>query len=207
MTGGPARRNAMLAVILGVVAACPMAPALACGWWGDGEMRRAFAEDRNGAAVTGSTTLTPELLRIPGDNGFGVSVLDAATLIPYQSLTHGRAPDRIAGFKPYGVTTVIDLGTPPAVAALHRRETEAAGMTYHSLPMADIMPTPRQTRQFADWVVGASDAPLLIYAPDRSRLAAMWVAYRLALGAPLAASLAQGRRLGLTPEQEARFRR
>lgn len=201
------RLAAVLGLLVPLFALVPIA-ASACGWWGDGEMRLAFEEDQNSGAAGRSIPqeLNPRVMRISGDNGFGVAVLDAARLLPYQSLTHGYAPDRIAGFKPYGIGAVIDLGTPDHVAALHERETEDAGMAYVNLPLAGGFPTPAETRLFADRLIGASGAPVLIYAPDARLLAAMWVAYRLSVGAPLEVTLDQGRRLGLSAEDAQRFR-
>ena len=181
----------------------------ACGWWGDGEISR----DMNNAVVNapdGSAieqTLSVRSSKLPGDMGYGIAVPEPGRAVPYLLATNGRAINRIAEFKIFGFISVIDLGTHAEEAAIHRRETEDAGMDYFTIPLEGNMPSPGQAATFTRMVIKASSqGPLLVYASTAQLLGAMWALYRINLGAPLDYALMEGIDLGMTSQQEEELR-
>jgi len=184
------------------------APALACGWWGDGEMGR-----HNLSALSSSDgtplpqTLTYKTSKLPGRMGYGIAVSDPGQAIPYLQATRGQQINRIAELKRFGFETVIDLGTPENVAQRHRIETEELGMYYISIPVDGLIPRQEQVDKFTQSVIDASSNMLLVYAPNSALLGTMWAAYRLNVGGPIEFSINQGKKLGMGAEQEAELRR
>lgn len=175
----------------------------ACGWWGDGEVNR-----NDGAVLTSPDgkplpqTLTLKTAKLPGRMGYGIAIPDPGRAIPYLQTTRGRQINRIAELKAFGYETVIDLGTPAKTARLHQMETEALGMHYISIPVADVMPTQEQVNEFSQNVIDASSNMLLVYAPNSALLGTMWAAYRINLGAPIEFAIQEGRKLGMRTDQE-----
>mgnify|MGYP003981080183 FL=1 len=180
----------------------PAASANACGWWGDGEMNRDQKRDFGAAAHS----YTPNMARLPDHRGYGIAVPDPGRAAPYMTMTHGRPISRIKDLVPFGFDAVIDLGPPPHALDDHRQETEAAGMAYFNIPIKDYMPTPEQTALFGDVIVSFSAKPSLVYAPTPALLGGMWAAYRISMGGSLDYSIAEGRTLGMTPDQEKQMR-
>ncbi len=202
-------RAAIIAIALvlpGLVVAAPNA-ARACGWWGDGETSREDSTKfptHDGKPLPERVSL--ETSRLPNEMGFGIAVPEPGRAIPYLQATYGRQPTRIGEFKTYGFHAVIDLGTPSDTAALHRAETEAAGLSYFSIPVVGETPSDRQTQRFSRIVLESADKSLLVYSPSSPLLAMMWAAHRINSGSPVSFAIAEGRSLGLTEAQEEALR-
>lgn len=154
-----------------------------------------------------SEALSLEASKLPGRMGYGIAVPEPGRAIPYLQATFGRPINRIAELKDFGFEAVIDLGTPLETAGKHRQETESLGMRYFNIPVTGSMPSPEQSGSFSRMILDNSEHPLLVYAPTSALLGAMWASYRINLGAPLGFAIEEGKRLGLTPEQEAELRR
>jgi len=180
--------------------------AYACGWWGDGEVDSsddAIEVDARGRPLEQSLSI--DSMKLPGQMGYGIAVPEPGRVTPYLLATFGQPVTRIGEFKIFGFRSVIDLGT-PAVARLHRSETEAAGMRYFHVAVQGDMPNRQQADSFNRIVVDANNGPLLVYAPKAELLAVMWAFYRLYLGSPVEFALQEGRALGLTEKQEVNLR-
>ena len=193
----------------GVAALCLAAvlsgPALACGWWGDGEMNR----DTDTAAAgshedTGAARIPAGLqaARVPGREGYGIAVFRPDLAVPYLRATEGRRIARIEELKALGFAAVIDLGTPVTAAMSHRAETEALSMRYMNIPAAGGTPTPDEVALFSATLAGSANRPLLVYAPEAQLLGDMWTQHRLAQGAPLGTALGEGLVFGISRELE-----
>ncbi|MEG3617642.1 hypothetical protein V5T82_04155 [Magnetovibrio sp. PR-2] len=175
----------------------------ACGWWGDGDVGRELSLppeiDLSGKSLEQNPSL--QSAKLPGEMGYGIALPNPGRALPYLLTTNGRPVNKIGELKAYGYKAVIDLGTAPKSAKLHRAETEAVGMTYYSLPLEGNMPSQDEVMLFRELVLASSDAPLLVYAPKASLLGVMWAGYRLSFKTPLSYALTEGRDLGLTDAQ------
>jgi len=186
----------------------PPQSALACGWWGDGEVSRhndIVLTAPNGISVPQALSLKTS--KLPGRMGYGIAIPDPGRAIPYLQATQGRNINRIAELHAFGFKTVIDLGTPEKTAQLHRSETEALGMRYISIPVSGDVPSKEQVNDFSQHVVDASSDMLLVYASSSELLGTMWAAYRINIGAPVEFAINQGRKLGMGAEQEVVLRK
>ncbi len=166
-------------------------PAVACGWWGDGE-----GGDDDEAVVIGAdgnpveedegpTNPTLGLVsKVPGEIGFATAVKDPKTAVPYLRAVAGRQVNKIGELRALGFITVIDLGTPPKTARLHEAETEALGMRYVSIPVREGVPTPQQISGFIRAVNDTENLPLLVFAPSADLIGVLWESHLRALGAP-----------------------
>lgn len=180
-------------------------PALACGWWGDGEMSRdddAAVDDAGREPDAGPIPAGIEAARLPGEAGYGIAVFRPDMAVPYLRATNGRKIARIAQLKEAGFVAVIDLETPAAAAELHRAETEALGMRYVNIPATGGLPTAEQVALFTGTVDDPANRPLVVYAPEASLLGNMWALHRLGQGAPRGTALGEGLALGATQELE-----
>ena len=179
----------------------------ACGWGGDGEMKR-HSNIRltapNGKSIPQSLNIKTSML--PGRMGFGIAVPDPGQAIPYLQATGGLQINRIAELKSFGFETVIDLGTAEKTAYLHRQETEVLGMRYISIPVDGVLPNQQQVNDFTQQVIDSSNNMLLVYSPSSELLGTMWAAYRINLGAPVDFAINQGKTLGMKADQEAILR-
>ena len=198
----PAQYLKLLLAALICLAVNPPLDLQACGWWGDGETHRedlSFTPTHDGKPLPEHLDL--KTAKLPGRMGYGMAVLEPGKVAPYMQATYGRPVFRIADFKTFGFQLVIDLGTPAKTAALHRAETEAAGMIYHNIPVSGINPTFVQGRQFSRIVLQAADKPLLVYAPTSALLSMMWALHRLNMGSSVDFAISEGRKFGLTEAQ------
>jgi len=187
-----------------IISVVPVEAPQACGWWGDGEMQT-HNQPSNLTTADGtppSATLSLRSAKLPGRMGYGVAVPDPGQAVPYLNATGGHPITRIGDFKIFGFLTVIDLGASPETEPLHRAETESVGMRYVSIPIRNDMPNREQTKRFARTVIDGG-TPLLVYAPRAAQLGAVWASYRLWLGSPSSYAIAEGKTLGLKPEQTA----
>ncbi len=181
--------------------------AAACGWWGDSEMT-----SRRETALTGpdgtpvEQVLSLANMKLPGRMGYGIAVPDPGRAVPYLLATFGQPLDRIRDLSIFGFRAVIDIGTKPAEAKRHEAETRDAGMRYFNILFTGGAPSAGQVTQFSEIVLDPGNAPLLVYAAKAELIGAMWAAYRLNLGAPLEFSIHEGKRLGMTQDQEAALR-
>lgn len=182
--------------------------AAACGWWGDSEMtsrRETTLLGPDGNPVDQALALAN--MKLPGRMGYGIAVPDPGRAVPYLLATMGQPLNRIRDLGIFGFRAVIDLGTKPAEAERHGAETRDAGMRYFNIPFMTEMPRPEQVKTFREIALDPGNAPLLVYAGRAERIAVMWATYRLDLGAPLAFSIQEGKRLGMTQDQEAALRK
>lgn len=170
-------------------------PARACGWWGDGE-----ADDSDGAVTVdaqgqpiSSEPDQPSALKVPGAMGYGIAVHGLDDAVPYLEATGGLAANSIGQLANLGFAAVIDLGTPPHVAQLHRQETEQMGMRYFNLAEAD-------ETGFGAILEDPDNLPLLVFAHARPVLGRMWSAFRRGRGIDDTTARREGRRLGLAEE-------
>lgn len=174
-------------------------PALACGWWGDGEMNQGDDADTSGAVPIPAGL---QAARVPGETGYGAAIFRPDLAVPYLRATEGRKIARIGDLKAAGFAAVIDLGTPAATARLHRVETEASGMRYVSIPVAGGIPAAEQVALFSATLAEPANRPLLVYAPELAQLGDMWALHRLGQGAPHGTALGEGLAFGVSPELE-----
>lgn len=145
-----------------------------------------------------------EASKIPGRVGYGIAVPDPGRAVPYLEATQGRRINRIGELKTLGYKTVIDLGTAPDTARLHRAESEAVGLRYFNIPIEGDFPDRDQVDRFSQLIVQSARDPILVYAPTPGLLGFMWASYRIGyLGAPPSFALEEGRSLGMTREQGA----
>ncbi len=187
-------------LLVAAVGAVPASATLACGWWGDPEMRQhgqpeiIFAPLPKGGAAAAA--------KLPGRMGYGLAIPDPGQAQPYLEATFGRPVNRIDELHGYGFRTVIDLGTPPETAQLHRRESEKAGFVYHNIPLKEGRPEQSDIVRFSELVVGAGRHPTLVFAPNFALLGIMWTGYRIhGLGAPAGYAISEGRSLGMSEAQ------
>lgn len=179
-------------------------PALACGWWGDGEMNR--EDDAAVDGVGGESDADPipagvQAARLPNEAGYGIAVFRPDMAVPYLRATNGLRIARIGQLKEAGFVAIIDLGT-PAAAGLHRAETGALGMRYVSIPATGGMPTAEQVELFSNTIEDPANRPLVVYAPESSLLGNMWVLHRLGQGAYRGTALGEGLIFGVSRELE-----
>lgn len=161
-----------LAALIFSLAAAPLT-VQACGWWGDGEMNQ---EDEAVEVDEGdeSGPLMQLVSRVPGGQGFGLAVSELNRASPYLDAVGGRKIKRISQLRDAGLIAVVDVGTPPVVARLHRAETEAMGMRYFSIPVAGSGPTPDQMALFQRITKDADNLPLVVYSARAGLLSEMW---------------------------------
>lgn len=200
-----AKSLALIAITVFILLALSPHQAMACGWWGDGEMNQdsepalSTITDESGQELQGLAAS-----KLPGQMGYGIAVLEPGRAVPYLQATYGRRINRIGELRSVGYETVIDLGTPANAARLHRKESEAVGMRYFSIPIAEEFPSREQVDFFGRLIMGSGRDPVLVYAPSATILGIMWASYRIDyLGTPISFAIDQGRSLGMTEAQGA----
>ncbi|NQU56040.1 MAG: hypothetical protein HQ513_02320 [Rhodospirillales bacterium] len=203
---GRYRRLLVVACIFSVVfALMPPSSAVACGWWGDGEASDsddAIDVDAQGRPIVeeyqqGRGPLLPAAMKVPQAMGYGIAVSGIDTAVPYLEATGGLAANNIGQLAGLGYASVIDLGTPPSVATLHRAETEVLGMRYFNIPGDDESWAGKDIATFAEIVNDKTNLPLLVFARSKQALGRIWASFRLAQGADEATANREGRLLGL----------
>ncbi len=183
----------------------PPSPVSACGWWGDGEATTnddALEIDAQGNPIIskrqqGLGPLLPSPMKVPRAMGYGIAIKSPDQAVPYLDATGGLAANSIGQLAGLGYAAVIDLGTPPSVAALHRAETENLSMRYFNIPGADKAQAGKDVARFAAIVTDRANLPLLVFGRSKQTLGRMWVRFRLAQGADEAHANREGRLLGL----------
>ncbi len=178
---------------------------IACGWWGDGEINRSNRMTsliaRNKNLLTQSSVI--QNTKVLGRMGYGLAIIEPGYAIPYLQAVKGNQVNQISELKMLGFKTVIDLNNNNKAVHLHRIETEALGMRYINIPIKGKLPSPIQLNNFTQQIViNASNAMLLIYAPNSALLGTMWAAYLINLGASIDFSVKQGKQFGMEAEQE-----
>ncbi len=179
-------------------------PASACGWWGDGE------NDDNEAIVIGAdgrpvpeaepdNSATPVELKVPPPrSGYGIVVRLDGSAQPYLKIVHQRPAYSIQQLHGAGFWAVIDLGTGPKVAALHRQETLSLGMKYFNIPVDGNVPDKAGVARFGEILTVSGNLPILVFSAKADLLGGMWAYYRLTKGLPEEAAVIEGRGLGLS---------
>jgi len=189
-----------------LLALMPPSPAVACGWWGDGEASDtddAIDIDAQGHPIVeeyqqGRGPLLPSPMKVPQAMGYGIAVKSLAEAVPYLDATGGLAANSIDQLAGLGYAAVIDLGTPPSVATLHRAETESLDMRYFNIPGDDKAGTGKDIATFAAIVNDSANLPLLVFGRSKQGLGKIWADFRLSQGADEATANREGRLLGLT---------
>ena len=208
MKGFPAPKTTFLHVAALCLVTAFSGPAVACGWWGDGEMNQeddATAAGADGKPLEDSAT-SPipaglQATRVPGKTGYGIAVFRPDLAVPYLRATNGRKIARIGELKAAGFAAVIDLGA-AATARPHKAESEALGMRYVSIPTAGAMPTEQQVALFSMTIGESANRPLVVFSPESSQLGDIWVLHRLGQGAPLGTAFGEGLAFGVSRELE-----
>ncbi|MEE8393264.1 MAG: hypothetical protein V3R66_02885 [Rhodospirillales bacterium] len=180
MTRFPWPVTFFLAALIFSVVAAPHA-VQACGWWGDGEMSQedeAVEVDADGDPIgedSAALGLREGLVsKVPFERGYGMAVMSRDRAVPYLDAVGGRKIKRISQLHEAGFAAVVDVGTPPGVARLHRAETEAMGMLYFSIPVAGSGPTPDQMELFKRITEEAANLPLVVYSARADLVSEMW---------------------------------
>jgi protein tyrosine phosphatase (PTP) superfamily phosphohydrolase (DUF442 family) len=210
----------LLALVVVMVLA---SSARACGWWGDGE------DDDHDAIVIGADgrpvsenkstnnqsidravepamkhTRAPAMplgLEVPSPrSGYGIVVRQDGSAIPYLQAVQGQSVHTIQLLRRAGFSTVIDLGTIPKVAVLHRRETEALSMQYFNIPIDGDAPDKTQVARFREILSAKGKLPILVFSASANLLGGMWAYYRLAEGVAQEVAIKEGRELGLSKD-------
>jgi len=183
----------------------PPSPVSACGWWGDGEATTnddAIEIDAQGNPILlkrqqGLGPLRPSPMKVPRAMGYGIAIKSPDQAVPYLDATGGLAANSIGQLAGLGYAAVIDLGTPPSVAALHRAETESLGMHYFNIPGRGKAWTEKDVASFAAILTDSANLPLLVFGHSKQTLSRIWTRFRLAQGADEASANREGRLLGL----------
>jgi uncharacterized protein (TIGR01244 family) len=77
-----------------------------------------------------------------------------------------------------GFATVINIRSDAARAALERRNVEAAGLSYHYLPLPAYELEPEHLAQFHD-LMQAQEGKLLLHCRSATRVALLWMLERM----------------------------
>ncbi len=175
-------------------------PALACGWWGDGELN----QDADEAMVREPDAEHPGLqdALVPDGSGYGIAITQDGRALPYRRAIGENNPATITELMKTGFTTVVDLDSPAGASRLHRSETEAARMIYISLGITGAIPTPEQVRRFLHAANDPANRPLLVFSNSPDLLGIMWAIRQLNQGNPPGQAFGEGRALGLSREGE-----
>jgi hypothetical protein len=186
--------------VAAILAAALPEYAVACGWWGDGEMSR-HGESID-VSAKGSATIPggDQAAKIPGEEGYGIALFQPERAVPYLRAVQGRPVNTIKQLKDSGFSAVIDLGTQSSTAKLHRIESESVGIRYISIPISGSLPSKAQVALFSATVDTASHRPLVVYAPDITLLGDMWVLHRLNQGALHGTAIGEGLEFGISEE-------
>jgi len=203
--------------LVAVMALAHPQPVSACGWWGDGESDDTevieigpdgqpvmmgspvwnTGDDQDPApAASGG-------LEVPAPrSGYGIVVHQDGSAVPYLNAVPGQRAYSIQQLHSAGFPTVIDLGTPPMVAALHRRETEALGMKYFNIPVDGDAPEQAHVARFNEILSTEENLPVLVFSASANLLGKIWARHRLTAGLPRDKAISEGRGLGFSEEAE-----
>lgn len=212
----PTRRAAVALLLVTLLSINPL-PASACGWWGDGDSEEddAVAIGADGRPApdakppsgrvdsgTGGHVSGPGGFRgieVPAPrSGYGMVIQRDGGAVPYLDAVKGRPVYSIQQLRHLGFLAVIDLGTGPTVAALHRRETEALDMKYFNIPIDGDVPSPAQASRFQAVLSARENLPILVFSASAEMLGGMWASYLLAEGSTQERALGEGREFGLS---------
>lgn len=198
--------------LVGIAALLPLQSALACGWWGDGESddTEMIEIGPDGQPVLNEGLVwgqgddqtkgpaIPEGLEVPAPrSGYGIVVRRDGSAVPYLKALPGQRAYSIQQLHSAGFPTVIDLGTPPMVAVLHRQETEALSMKYFNIPIEDDTLGKTEVARFNDILSTEENLPVLVFSESANFLGKLWALHRLTGGAPREQAINEGRGLGL----------
>lgn len=200
-----------------IVATLLSAPVFACGWWGDGEGDDTESIDigADGQPISEKASpsnqpneMTPKHslyrgLVVPAPRaGFGMVVQRDGQARPYLDVVGGKPVYSIQQLRQSGFPAVIDLGTSPKVATLHRQETETLGMKYFNIPMKGDVAAKTDVSQFQKILTTKENLPILIFSSSANRLGGMWAQYRLLGGLAREDAIKEGKRFGLSRKLE-----
>ena len=208
-------------LLVAAVASAGLPPAFACGWWGDGEgddneaivigadgqpVSEAKPANDHSSGQAGGPAMghargpaAPNGLEVPAPrSGYGIVVRWDGSAVPYLDAVRGRPVYSIQQLRRAGFSAVIDLGTAPTVAALHRRETEALGMKYFNIPIDGDVPGKMHVARFSEILSDNGNLPILVFSASTDLLGGMWAIYRLTEGSTPEGAVKEGRELGLS---------
>jgi protein tyrosine phosphatase (PTP) superfamily phosphohydrolase (DUF442 family) len=187
--------------------------ALACGWWGDseGDDDDAIVIGADGKPVSEGKTTNHHVkegvqeaaavqgLEVPAPkSGYGILVRQNGSAVPYLHAVGGRRVTSIQELRQTGFSAVIDLGTAPKTSILHRRETEALGMKYFTIPVAGDTPGKVEVAQFHKILSDRGNLPILVFSASANLLGGMWAYHRLMMGVAQKIATQEGYELGLS---------
>ena len=136
----------------------------------------------------------------PPRSGYGMVVRLDGSALPYLKIVHQRPAYSIQQLHGAGFWAVIDLGTGPKVAALHRQETLSLGMKYFNIPVDGDVPDKAGVARFSEILTASGNLPILVFSAKADLLGGMWAYYRLTKGLPEEAAVTEGRGLGLSED-------
>ena len=196
-----------------ILAIALSSPVSACGWWGDGEGDDTetidIGADGRPISETAPADNRPKDmnrkrsihhgLEVPSPrSGFGMVVQRDGSAIPYLDAVSGKSVYSIQQLRQAGFPAVIDLGTSPKVATLHRQETETLGMRYFNIQMKGDVAAKTEVSQFQKIITAKENLPILIFSASANRLGGMWTQFRLLGGVAREEAIKEGKRLGLS---------
>lgn len=195
-------RVVALSVLLAVMALAISPPASACGWWGDGEDddTESIVIGADGWPVSDDQTISNDLEVPAPRSGYGVVVQRDGNAVPYLKAVPGRAAYSIQQLRTSGFRVVIDLGTSPEVALLHRDETEFLGMKYFNIPTDGDVPAKEHVARFGEILSSNEGQSILVFSASGDLLGGMWAYYRLTRGSMREDALREGQAFGLSDE-------
>ena len=195
-------RVVALGVLVTVMALTVSLPASACGWWGDGEDddTESIVIGADGWPVPDDQTISNDLEVPAPRSGYGIVVQSDGNAVPYLKAVPGRAAYSIQQLRTSGFSAVIDLGTPPEVAVLHRDETEVLGMKYFNIPTDGDVPAKEHVARFGDILSSNEGHSILVFSASGDLLGGMWAYYRLTKGDAREDALREGQAFGLSDE-------
>lgn len=99
--------------------------------------------------------------------------------------------------KGVGFRSIVDLQPSRQASGAERRMAEFALLQYHSLPIAEALPSDDEIAAFADLIEAPENQPVLVHGASLDQAAAMWALYRAAKGVPAEVALGDGLTAGL----------
>ncbi len=191
-------RAALPAALLGIV--LTGGPAAGCGFWGDGDIGM-IAGDYESSAPSPERTSFMSAARLPGGDGYALAVDAAGRARPYGMAFDGDVvpdPQRLVAL---GYRVLVDLAPEAGELPEHRRVSAEAGIGYHPVPIAGLVPDAADLLALAALVNDPARRPMILFAEDARHLTLAWAAV-LTLSAGLSETLRAAAPVGLDADLE-----
>lgn len=202
------KQRALTAFLIGFWLPLLQQASFACGFWGDGDVgmiTNEFDVAPNGRLLSQIDPVVARGIadtRVPGNRGFSFALRNPTEAIPYKNAVGDADYVPITRFRDLGFVSVIDLDPHTAETEEHRRQTQATGINYYSVPIDGFPPHHQRVRRFAEIISDPGNLPVIVYAENSVDLAALWTAYRFSSGMERASAINEGRLLGLQYSEE-----